>query len=71
MKNNSSNHYPASGKANLLAEIDECLELLNDIFERSEPTGHSFASLQRVMPPLVGHMDIPMTNTSMGHLWRR
>lgn len=46
--------YPAPGKANLLAEIEERLELLNDIFEKYEPTGRSRPSVKSVMTVLVG-----------------
>ena len=46
--------YPAPGKANLLAEIEERLELLNDIFEKYEPAKRSYPSVKSVMTTLVG-----------------
>jgi len=45
--------YPAPGKANLLAEIEERLELLNDIFEKYEPAKRSYPSVKNVMSTLV------------------
>ncbi len=50
----SYDYYPAPGKANLLAEIEERLELLNDIFEKHEPTERSYPSVKSVMTALVG-----------------
>jgi hypothetical protein len=47
-------YYPAPGKANLLAEIEERLELLNDIFEKHEPVERSCPAVQSVMTTLVG-----------------
>ena len=47
-------NYPAPGKANLLAEIEERLELLNDILDEHEPTEGSYPSVKSVMTTLVG-----------------
>lgn len=47
-------YYPAPGKANLLAEIEQRLELLNDIFEKYEPVERSYPTVQCVMTTLVG-----------------
>jgi len=47
-------YYPAPGKANLLAEIEERLELLNDIFEKHEPVERSYPTVQSIMTTLVG-----------------
>ena len=47
-------YFPAPGKANLLAEIEERLELLNDIYETYEPTERSVPSVKSVMSTLVG-----------------
>lgn len=46
--------YPAPAKANLFAEIEECLELLNEIFEKYEPAERSCPTVQSVMTTLVG-----------------
>ena len=47
-------NYPAPGKANLLAEIEERLELLNDILDEHESTEGSYPSVKSVMTTLVG-----------------
>jgi len=47
-------YYPAPGKANLLAEIEERLELLNQVFEKHEPAERSYPTVQDVMTTLVG-----------------
>jgi len=46
-------NYPAPGKANLLAEIEDRLELLDEIFEQCEPAPRSRPSVQSVMTDLV------------------
>ena len=50
----TNDYYPAPGKASLLAEIEERLELLNDIYETYEPTERSVPSVKSVMSTLVG-----------------
>ena len=47
-------YYPAPGKANLLAEIEERLELLNQVFEKYEPAERSCPTVQSVMTAFVG-----------------
>jgi len=47
-------YFPAPGKANILADIEEQLELLNDIFEKYEPTERPRPSVQSVMSKIVG-----------------
>lgn len=47
-------YYPAPGKANLLADIEERLQLLNELIEKYEPTERSCPTVQSVMTTLVG-----------------
>jgi uncharacterized membrane-anchored protein YhcB (DUF1043 family) len=46
-------NYPAPGKANLFAEIEERLELLTEILEKYEPVERHFPTVKSVMSTLV------------------
>ncbi len=47
-------NYPAPGKANLFAEIEERLELLEEIYRNYEPMNNPIPSVESAMSSIVG-----------------